>query len=147
MDEQFNSPVNDGWDEAPETETEAGGPDFFVCPECFEQFGVPGGDVPEETREACETMKARFAGKKTDVDHLPAVVVLEDDEDESARYKIEVTVDEEGRISDVSRLMILRRRTVWTKGEEWFEEMPQPEDYGAGGTAERLIRGGIAVED
>ena len=116
------------------------GDDYRLCPECFKKYFPPFDEEKnlEETREAYEGMLKRLVGKKTD--HEEGTVEIETDMDEdSFRHFIEVTIDEEGRISDISRLSTMRCRSIGIKTEDWIDYPVDASDYVEDGLAEDMI--------
>ena len=116
------------------------GDDYRLCPSCFEEYFPPFDEEKnlEETREAYEGMLKRLVGKKTDQEE--GIVEIETDMDEdSFRHSIEVTIDEDGRISDISRLTTLRCRSIGIKSEDWYDYPVDSSDYEEDGLAENII--------
>ena len=92
-------------------------------------------------------MKKRLIGRKTDQEEGGTFYIETDMDDESFKYQIEVTVDDDGRISDVSRYSVTRCRAIWVTGEDWLDYPVEPDDYEEGGPAEELIRSEIEILD
>ena len=124
------------------------GDDYRLCPECFKQYFPPYDYRKnlEETTEAYEAMCKRLIGKKTD--HEEDDIHIETDmNDDSFKYEIDVSIDEEGRISDISRYSIYRCRYIGIKSEDWRDYPVKPSDYDENGPAEDLIRSEIEILD
>ncbi len=135
-------------EEYPEEELEYWGDDMRLCPECFKQYFPDFDPVQnrEDTREAYEAMCRRLIGKKTD--NEPDVYYIETEmDDDSFRYSIEVTVNEEGRISDISRYSVSRCQSIGITSETWHDYPVDPKDYSEDGMAEDLIRGELDILD
>lgn len=132
-----------------EDELENWGDDYRLCPDCFEQY-FPSFDKKknlDETTEAYEAMKKRLIGKKTDRNEAVVVSIDTEMNDDSFSYSIEVTIDEEGRISDISRYSVSRCRAIWERGEDWRDYPVDTADYAEDGPAESLIFSEIEMID
>ncbi len=66
---------------------------------------------------------------------------------DSFKYQIEVTIDDDGQISDISRYSVSRCRAIWVTGEDWLDYPVEPSDYEEDGPAENLIRSEIEIDD
>lgn len=124
------------------------GDDYRLCPDCFEQY-FPSFDSKknlEETTEAYEAMKKRLIGRKTDQEG-GTIYIETDMDDDSFKYQIEVTIDDDGRISDISRYSVSRCRAIWVTGEDWLDYPVETSDYEEDGPAEDLIRSEIEILD
>lgn len=123
------------------------GDDMRLCPDCFEQYFPPFDKKKndDETIDAYEAMKKRLVGKLTEIDG-PSVIHIETEMDEeSYRRSIDVSIDENGRICDITRLSVKRCRSIWATGEDWLDIPVDPEDYDEDGFAEFLIRNDIDI--
>ncbi len=132
-----------------EDELEYFGDDYRLCPDCFEEEFPPFDEAKNnaETQNAYDAMKKRLIGKKTDAEG-PREYDIETDMDmDSYRRGISVSIDEDGRICDVSRLSVMRCRAIWIKGEDWRDIPVDAEDYAEDGLAEDLIRSEIGIMD
>lgn len=130
-----------------EDDLEYWGDDYRLCPECFELY-FPSYDRKknlEETSKAYAAMKKRLIGKKTNQNESGTVCIETDMNDESFKYRIEVTISDDGRISDISRYSVSRCRAIWVTGEDWRDYPVEADDYAENGPAEDLIRSEIEV--
>ena len=103
-----------------EEDLEYWGDDYRLCPECFEQY-FPSFDSKknlEETTDAYEAMKKRLIGRKTDQEEGRTISIETEMDDDSFKYQIEVTIGDDGRISDISRCSVSRCRAIWVTGED-----------------------------
>ena len=132
-----------------EDDLEHWGDDMLLCPDCFEKEFPPFDAVKNhaETQAAYDAMKKRLIGKKTNVEGPDTVSIETDMDEDSYRRKIEVSIDENGRISDISRYSVTRCRAIWVTGEDWLDIPVDSDDYDEGGWAEELIRGEIEILD
>ena len=125
------------------------GDDARICPDCFaEQF--PKVDIEknlEETTEAYENMKARLLGLKVE-DITDEIYDYDSGMDEDGyRYAFSVSIDAEGKISDISRLSKERCQSVWITGESWHVCKIDPDDYAEDGIVEDTIRTVLDIVD
>ena len=90
------------------------GDDLRLCPDCFAEEFPPFDSAKNnaETQEAYEAMKKRLIGKKTDVEGPRTICIETDMDDDSYRRSIEVSVDKDGRICDISRYSLTRCRAI-----------------------------------
>ena len=131
-----------------EDELDYWGDDYRLCEDCIQKYFPPFDEEKnnEETAEAYEAMLKRLVGKQTDRED-DYIEIETDMNEESFKYYIEVWTDEEGKISDISRLSITRCKSISIKSEEWVEYPVSPSDYDEDGIAEDLIRGEIEFID
>lgn len=127
----------------------AWGDDMKLCPSCFEKE-FPDVDEEknlEETTPAYEAMLQRLVGRK--------VANMVDDEyeydtgmdEDGYRMTFTVSVDENGRICDISRLSRERCRAIWITGEDWHTCEIDPDDYAEDGIIEDAIRTDLDIVD
>lgn len=133
----------------PEDDMEFFGDDIRICPECFAKE-FPEVDVAaneEETTPAYEAMKKRLIGLK--VEDMADETYEYDSgmDDDGYRYTFSVDIDENGRISDVSRLSKERCQAVWTTGESWHPCEIDSDDYAEDGFVEDTIRCELDIVD
>lgn len=125
------------------------GDDLRLCPDCFAEEFPPFDEEKNnaETQEAYEAMKKRLLGKKTETEGPSTVYIQTDMDEDSYRRSIEVSIDENGRICDISRYSVERCRAIWVKGEDWLDIPVDTDDYAEDGWAEELIRSKIEIID
>ena len=124
------------------------GDDYRLCPSCFEKYFPSFNEEKnlEETKEAYEGMLKRMIGKKTNQEE--GIIEIETDMDEeSFRHSIKVAIDEDGRISNISRLTTLRCRYIGIKNEDWIDYPIDSSDYDENGLAEDLILSNLVIID
>ncbi len=124
------------------------GDDLRLCPDCFAEEFPPFDEEKNnaETREAYEAMKKRLIGKKTDQEERTVEIATDMDED-SFRHFIDITIDENGRISNISRLTTQRCKSIGITSETWIDYPVDSSDYEEDGLAESLIFSEIEIID
>ena len=125
------------------------GDDMLLCPDCFaEEF--PEFDEKknnEETQEAYEAFKARLIGKRTNLEG-PGGIICETEMDEDAyRWSVEVTLDENGCIGDVSRIHRQRCQSIAVTMETWLDIPVDNSDYKQDCNMEWLIREELELDE
>ena len=105
-----------------------------ICPSCME-FHCPSFDKAkneEETTEAYEIMKARYLGKKV-CSFTPGEYSFSYEDfgyaEEAPRYEITVTIGEDGRIVDISRLTAQLLLSEDVKSSDWRPYPIDSDDY------------------
>ena len=115
----------------PEDDMEYWG-DCYCCPECYEDFN-PSFDPEEneeETTESYEAMLKRYIGRKSK-SIRDDTVELEAEYDDCGlvTYKMEVYIDEEGIVTDISRLTAEILLSESERSESWGSYIIRNEDY------------------
>ena len=124
------------------------GDDYRLCPDCYQVYFPPYDEAKnlEETKEAYDAMLKRLLGKKTDRED-DYIEIETDMNEDSFKYEISVTTDENCRICDISRLSITRCSMMSERREEWEDYPVSPSDYDEDGLAENLILGELEIID
>ncbi len=124
------------------------GEDCRLCPECYEKYFPPYDEkkVLEETQKAYEGMLKRLIGKKTDRE-AEDIFIETDMNDDAFKYEITVSVDQDGRICDISRYRAFRCASMSERSESWVDYPVRPSVYDKDGPAEDLIRSRIEISD
>ncbi len=123
----------------PEDELEYWGDDYILCPDCFKKY-FPEFDPAEnkkETEAAYEAMKRRFVGRK--LEEWDELTIRTEMDDDSFSYSIDIDVDDNNVITDVSPLTIERCQSIGTTREIWLPYPVSNNDYKEGGTADDLL--------
>ena len=106
--------------------------DCICCPECYEGF-YPTFSQEEnevETNEAYQAMMKRYIGKKSNRYSSTSVELEETYYDVGqVTYKMEVWLDEEGKISDISRLTAEMLISETVNSSRWGSFIIRNEDY------------------
>ena len=133
----------------PEDDMEFFGDDLRICPDCYAKE-FPEVDEKaniEETTPAYEAMLARLIGRKV-ANMVDGTYEYDSGMDEDGyRTSFSVSVDENGRISDISRLSIERCQAIWMTGESWHVCAIDPSDYSEKGIIEDTIREELELVD
>ena len=123
----------------PVDDLEYWGDDFRLCPDCFRQY-FPEFDQEEnlkENAEAYEAMKRRYIGRK--LDEYSETSIKTDMDDESFSYFLEIEVDKNRVITDVSPLSIERCQSIGITRENWLPYPVSADAYEEGGMVDDLI--------
>ena len=98
------------------------GDDMRLCPDCFRKY-FPDFNAAEnlkETEDAYEEMKSRFVGRK--LEDWEDLYIKTDMDDESFSYSLEIDVDEDNVITDISPLKIERCQWIGITRECWLNQ-------------------------
>ena len=103
-----------------------------ICPNCLEER-CPSFDpeeVEKETQEAYDAFCKKYIGKKV-ADHNPGEIQLDMTVDDEAPtcYSISVTIDDEGHITEISRLKASMLLSDWERGSDWRDYRITSRDY------------------
>ena len=95
-----------------------------ICPNCWEEKMYPYGKPDEEETDAeYDDMVKKYLGRKTSLDKGKTTTLdTMSDDDGNVYYYLDVTVDEEGRITEIDPL---RAEAETVTSERWSET----EDY------------------
>lgn len=116
---------------APEDEMKYWG-DCHCCPECYEDFcpSFDSDENKEETTEAYEAMLKRYIGRKSrSIRHDCVTLQKEYYDCGLVTYRLDVDVDENGIIRDISRLTAEILLSENEKSSSWDDYIIRNEDY------------------
>ncbi len=105
--------------------------DVLICPECMEEQ-CPSFDEEEnekETTEAYEAMLKKYVGRKSTAYKGKEVDLSTGTSDSNTDYSITVTLDDDGIITDVSRLSAEMLLSESERSSEWRPLAIKPDDY------------------
>ena len=131
----------------PDDDLECWGDDFRLCPDCFRQY-FPDFDQEEnlkETAEAYEAMKRRHIGKK--LDEYSETFIKTDMDEDSFSYSIEIEVDKNHVITDISPLSIERCKSIGITSETWLPYPVSVDAYKEGGLVDGLIESNVTFAE
>ena len=107
------------------------GDECRICESCLEEQ-CPSFDSEEnekETARAYEAMKARYLGRVSSQYADETVELTYDTDDPCVHYTLSVTFDDEGVITDISRLTAEMTLSEWVNGTDTREYPISEEDY------------------
>ncbi len=106
--------------------------DVEICPDCMEER-CPSFDEAEnedDTTEAYEAMLKKYVGRKSQKERSRTVDLIYEFGDEVPyRYEISVTLDAEGKITDISRLIGCMLLSESERSSDWEPVAIDDEDY------------------
>ncbi len=105
--------------------------DIRICPDCLEEQ-CPSFDEKqnkEETTEAYEAMLKRYIGRKSISFKGKTVDLSTGTSDSNVDYSLSVTVDENGIITDISRLSAEMLLSEGVKSSNWRPYAIDSDDY------------------
>lgn len=131
----------------PEDDMENWGDDMRLCPDCFRKY-FPDFNAAEnlkETEDAYEEMKSRFVGRK--LEDWEDLCIKTDMDDENFSYSLEIDVDDNNIITDISPLKIERCQWIGITRECWLPYPISIDDYEEGGLVDSLIESNVTFAE
>ena len=105
--------------------------DCSICPECMEEQ-CPSFDEKEnekETANAYEAMKERYIGRKVVNYKNQTLQMTYELDDPCVTYSLYVVFDEEGIITELSKLSAEMLLSEWVNGSNWRPYAIRNDDY------------------
>ena len=105
--------------------------DYPICPECLEEIcpTFVRAENEKETTEAYESMKKRYIGRKVSNFEDVSCELEYDLDDPCVKYTMSVDMDEDGIITDISRLSAELLLSEWVNGSNWRPYPIKSDDY------------------
>ena len=106
--------------------------DVCICPGCLEEQcpSFVQEEVEKDTQEAYDAFCKKYVGKRV-VDQAPGNIEFDTTvgDESPICYSISVTIDENGIISEISRLEASMMLSDWERGSDWRPYPIRSEDY------------------
>ena len=105
--------------------------EYYICPDCLEEKCPTFNEIEneKETTEAYESMKKRYIGRKVSNFEDVSCELEYDLDDPCVKYTMSVEMDEEGTITDISRLSAELLLSEWDTGSDWRPYPIERDDY------------------